>query len=87
MSWSEEEGGDGTTGTRRVADTWGYWHQRECEPSIRLLSPADLDAERASLERARAKFPHLFTDRPPPKTGTETVAPPATGENEETTGE
>lgn len=60
MSWSDDEGGNDTTGTYREADTWGFWHRRECEPSIRLLSPADLDAERATMERLRRRYPEMY---------------------------
>jgi hypothetical protein len=79
MSHTEDEGGEDRVGTRREAHDWGYWHKRDCEPTIRLLSPADLNQERESLERLRQRYPEMYGDGTPPVT---TV--PLPEENEDT---
>jgi hypothetical protein len=52
----EEEG----SLSKKAADDWGYWHKRDCEPQIKLLSPTDLAQEREHRQRLKEKFPEAF---------------------------
>lgn len=43
--------------TQKDADDWGYWHKKDCEPEIKLMTPADLAKEREWRERMKQRFP------------------------------
>jgi hypothetical protein len=47
-------------GSKQQADDWAYWHKKDCEPVVRLLSPDDLEQERQSLEQLRQKYPQMY---------------------------
>jgi hypothetical protein len=55
---SDDDGEPGPF-TYKDADDWAYWHKKECEPEVKIMSPEDLAREQEWLARMKERYPEV----------------------------